>query len=319
MNHVANMNDLANMPLVGKTAEVSGVDSMEHWRHVFGGIWGPVDLTEIGGGRLSGSLHSRRAGALTFNQIDFGHQIFRCVKGQEAQRNEPFFSLTFPESGSAKCHVGDQTMRLVPKHAYLINVDLSARLEVQDSYSTFNIQIPVSALEYRLGRRVGILPRSVLQPDTIYHHMQHLISQLTSNPDGKDEDVLGFLSNQMLDTVAFFLTAGNSESEETLAVQCVRARVLAYLDESYHNERLNPAIIAKDCGVSRSYLYKIFAQGPSVMEHLRRRRLEAAREMLHHGLVKHSMTTVAMNCGFSSSSEFSRLFKKQFGISPSQI
>ncbi|MEM8571554.1 MAG: AraC family transcriptional regulator [Pseudomonadota bacterium] len=294
-------------------------DSMEHWRHVFGGIWGPVDLTEIGGGRLSGSLHSRQVGALKFNQIDFEHQIFKCVRGNRSERAEPFFSLTFPESGSARCYVGDQSMKLVPKHAYLINVDLSARLEVNDSYSTFNIQIPVSALEYRLGRRVGILPRSVLRPDTIYHHMQHLISKLTANPNGIGEDVLGFLSNQMLDTVAFFLTAGNSETEETLAVQCVRARVLAYLDEGYHKDQLDPATIAKDCGISRSYLYKVFSQGPSVMDHLRHRRLEAAREMLEHGLVKHSMTSVAMTCGFSSSSEFSRLFKKHFGISPSQM
>ena len=313
------MSVVANMPLVGKTSDVSNRDCMEHWRHVFGGIWGPVDLTEIGGGKLSGRLHSRQVGTLNFNQIDFGHQIFKCVKGNNTQRDEPFFSLTFPESGSARCYVGDQTMRLVPKHAYLINVDLSARLEVNDHYSTFNIQIPVSALEYRLGRRVGILPRSVLQPDTIYHHMQHLISELTTNGDELGEDTLGFLSNQMLDTVAFFLTAGNSESEETLAVQCVRARVLAFLDENYHNEQLKPALIAQECGISRSYLYKVFSQGPSVMDHLRHRRLEAAREMLEHGLVKHSMTSVAMNCGFSSSSEFSRLFKKHFGVSPSQI
>lgn len=313
------MNAATNMPLVGKTTDVGIADSMEHWRHVFGGIWGPVDLTELGGGKLSGSLHSRRTGALTFNQIDFAHQIFKCVKGTSTQRAEPFFSLTFPESGSAKCHVGEHTMRLVPKHAYLINVDLSARLEVNESYSTFNIQIPVSALDYRLGRRIGILPRSILQPDTIFHHMQHLISELTANPSEMAEDVSAFLSNQMLDTVAFFLTAGNSESEETLAVQCVRARVLAYLDENYHNEQLNPAMIASECGISRSYLYKVFAQGPSVMDHLRHRRLEAAREMLEHGLVKHSMTSVAMNCGFSSSSEFSRLFKNLFGVSPSQL
>lgn len=313
------MNDVENMPLVGTTTDLSPGDSMEHWRHVFGGIWGPVDLTEIGNGKLSGSLHSQQVGPLTFNQIEFGHQVFKCVKGNNAQRDEPFFSLTFPESGSAKCYVGEQTMRLVPKQAYLINVDLSARLEVNKSYSTFNIQIPVSALEYRLGRRVGILPRSVLQPDTIYHHMQHLISELTTKSSHMGEDTLGFLSNQMLDTVAFFLTAGNSESEESLAVQCVRARVLAYLDERYHNEFLTPVLIANNCGISRSYLYKIFANGPSVMEHLRHRRLEAAREMLERGLVKHSMTSVAMTCGFSSSSEFSRLFKKHFGISPSQV
>ena len=308
-----------SMPLVGSTSEVGRADCMEHWRCVFGGIWGPIDLTEIGGGELSGNLHSRKVGALTFNHIDFGHQVFKIIKGNGSQDQEPFYSLTFPHCGSARCHVGEQTMRLVPKHAYLVNVDISSQLRIDEAYSTFNIQIPVSALEHRLGRYVGILPRNVLRPDTIYHHLEHLISEINSGENVDDEDALGFLSNQLLDTVAFFLLAGNNESDETLAIQCVRTRVLAYLDENFHLESLSPSVISRECGISRSYLYKVFSHGPSVMEHVRCRRLEAAREILEHRRDKIPMTSVAMSCGFSSSSEFSRLFKKHYGISPSQM
>jgi len=55
------------------------------------------------------------------------------------------------------------------------------------------------------------------------------------------------------------------------------------------------------------------------MDLLRRRRLEAARRLIELQRKDVSITSVAMACGFSSSSEFSRLFKKEFGIRPSHF
>ncbi len=307
------------LPLVGSTVDVNGSDSLEHWRYIFGGIWGPVELTEIGSGKIAGSLRSRHVGDLTFNRIHFGNQLFECLRGKAAHRNEPFYSLTFPQIGAADCFVDDCHMHLVPNHCYLINVDLSAKLRVEKDYSTFNIQIPKSAMEHRLGRRVKIAPRGIVQSDAIYHMMQWLISELVSRADNLDKNTSGFLVNQLLDTMAFFLAVGSDMSEDTLAVQSVRARALAYLNANFQNASLDPQTIARACGISRSYLYKAFAEGPSVMDLLRRRRLEAARGLIELQRKDVSITSVAMTCGFSSSSEFSRLFKKEFGIKPSHF
>ena len=305
------------LPLVGSTVDVRGSDSLEHWRSIFGGIWGPVELTEIGSGKIAGSLYSRHVGNLTFNRLHFGNQLFECVKGNTACRDEPFYSMTFPHAGAADCFVGDCHKHLVPNHCYLINVDLSAKLRVEKDYSTFNIQIPKSAMDHRLGRRIKIAPCGIVQSDAIYHMMQWLIGELVSSAECLDKNTSGFLANQLLDTMAFFLAAGSEMSDDTLAVQTVRARVLAFLDSSFHDASLDPQTIAQACGISRSYLYKIFAEGPSVMEHLRRRRLEAARGLIELRRNDLPITSVAMACGFSSSSEFSRLFKKEFGIKPS--
>ncbi len=307
------------LPLVGSTVDLNGSDSLEHWRCIFGGIWGPVELTEIGGGTIAGSLRSRHVGDLTFNRIHFGNQLFECLKGNAAHRNEPFYSLTFPQAGAADCFVGDCHMHLVPNHCYLINVDLSAKLRVEKDYSTFNIQIPSSAMEHRLGRRVKIAPRGIIQSDAIYHMMQCLISEMIGSADKLDKGSEDFLANQLLDMMAFFLAAGCESSEDTLAVQSVRARVLAFLDAHFQDASLDPKTIAHECGISRSYLYKVFSEGPSIMDLLRRRRLEAARRLIELRRKDLSMTSIAMACGFSSSSEFSRLFKQEFGTKPSHF
>jgi len=134
---------LDNLPLVGTTRDLNSPDSLEYWRSVC-----PVELKEIGGGTISGSLRSRYIGELTFNKITFGNQLFECVKGDSTYRDAPFYSLTFPFNGLAECFVGDTHMQLVPNHAYLINVNHTAKLRVENQYSTFNIQIPVSPNAY---------------------------------------------------------------------------------------------------------------------------------------------------------------------------
>jgi AraC-like DNA-binding protein len=78
---------------------------------------------------------------------------------------------------------------------------------------------------------------------------------------------------------------------------------------------LTPMGIARQCGVSRSYLYQLFSDGPPIMERVRRRRLRAAREMIERGGGM-SITDIAMNCGFSSSSELSRQFRAEYGVAP---
>ena len=310
---------LNNLPLVGTTRDLNGHDSLEHWRSIFGGIWGPVELTQIGVGKVSGNLRSRFVGELTFNRITFGNQLFECVKGDATYRDEPFYSLTFPFDGAAECFVGDTHMRLVPNHAYLINVNHTAKLLVEKQYSTFNIQIPLSRLEHRLGRQVTITPRDVIQTDPIFHITRTLISALVDSADRMDNKTAGFLTTQMLDTVAFFLAGGHdSMSDDSVAVQSIRARVHSFLNANFSDPALSPQTIARACGISRSYLYKIFAGGPSVMEHLKRCRLLSARKMIEHCNDKQTLTTIAMACGFTSSSEFSRLFKKEFGIRPSE-
>ncbi len=308
----------ASLPFVGSSKGKKLGKGKDDWQAIFSGVWGELDVKPIAEGDIIGSLSSRRVGDLTFNRIEFGNQQFE--KANRPNSSEvPFFSLSFPEGGAALCKIGDVETKLVPQNTYLINNGLSAKLRVEQNYSTFNVQIPTEGLENRLGRQAKILSRPIVQPDAIFHMLQCLILELLENVQDDDEAAKSFLTNQMLDTVAFFLLSGGMMSEDSLAIQSVRAKVLAYIDTKFRDQDLTPQAIAAACGVSRSYLYKAFAEGPSVMERLRLRRLEAARSLIEQRSLKLSMTDIAMKSGFSSSSEFSRLFKNEFGVSPSRF
>jgi len=313
------MNNGTKLPLIGSSSDVASEQSEDHWRSVFGEIWGPVNIKAVTDGLISGSLRSKKVGGLSVNCIEFGNQQFERSHSDLKRLDEPFYSLSFPDNGEALCQIGDLQTRLVPQHVYLLNNNIAAKLKVEENYSTFNIKIPMDALEYRLGRNASILSRPIVQPDAIYHMMQRLITELLENVDNHNEQAAAFMTNQMLDTVAFFLASGGGHSEDSIAVQATKAKIIAFIDSSFRETELNPATVAKACGISRSYLYKIFSEGPSVMERIRKRRLDAARGMLELRITSLSMTEVAMVCGFSNSSEFSRLFKTEFGVAPSKI
>jgi signal transduction histidine kinase/AraC-like DNA-binding protein/CheY-like chemotaxis protein/ABC-type sugar transport system substrate-binding protein len=93
-------------------------------------------------------------------------------------------------------------------------------------------------------------------------------------------------------------------------------RALVYLHQNYDHP-LSRWEIAKAIGVSENYLSHIFRRelGLSPWEYLNRYRIKQARELLIH--TNDSITSVALQVGFSDPAYFSRVFRKETDLSPS--
>ncbi|WP_422661080.1 AraC family transcriptional regulator [Paenibacillus sp. EC2-1] len=77
--------------------------------------------------------------------------------------------------------------------------------------------------------------------------------------------------------------------------------------------------IAAECGVSSSYLCRLFQkeQYDSPLTYLQRRRIEAAVTMLRR--TDESIQDIAAKCGFSSSSYFGKVFRQYMELSPGEF
>lgn len=89
-----------------------------------------------------------------------------------------------------------------------------------------------------------------------------------------------------------------------------------YIDINYAKD-ITVEQIAKNIGVSRSHLYRVFQEnlGISVKEYIDAVRLSKARDLLTSAPL--SITEISTKVGFSSSSHFSKKFKDVFGETPS--
>jgi AraC family transcriptional regulator len=76
--------------------------------------------------------------------------------------------------------------------------------------------------------------------------------------------------------------------------------------------------VSKAAGFSPFHFHRVFKAflGETLGQFVKRQRLERALFLMSHA-PQQSLTDVAMECGFSSSSDFSRSFKQHYGLPPS--
>ncbi len=95
-------------------------------------------------------------------------------------------------------------------------------------------------------------------------------------------------------------------------------RIRSYIEHRLSNPNLTPDSIAEAHGISRRYLFKLFAaEGLAVAGWIRARRLEhCARELADPATADQPIATVAARWGLLDGRHFSRLFKSVYGQTP---
>lgn len=95
------------------------------------------------------------------------------------------------------------------------------------------------------------------------------------------------------------------------------AEAMRYI-QAHLGDPLEIATIAKAAALSPSVLHASFKQvlGESPMQLVKRLRLEAARGRIAAGM---PVTTAAVEVGYLSASQFSRDFRRRFGVAPSSV
>ena len=95
------------------------------------------------------------------------------------------------------------------------------------------------------------------------------------------------------------------------------SRLLLYIHKNY-NKKITLASISKAFGYHPSYISSYFKAGVnlSIVRYINVIRLKNAILLMQHK--KHTVTQIAMDCGFSSTRTFYRVFRQEFGCSPKE-
>lgn len=94
-------------------------------------------------------------------------------------------------------------------------------------------------------------------------------------------------------------------------------RTLQYIADHVY-DRLSVEVVAKETGVSASHLTALFRRQMSISpgEYIRRVKLEESKSLIREGRMNFSQIAAALQ--YSTIHHFSRQFKENFGISPSE-
>lgn len=96
------------------------------------------------------------------------------------------------------------------------------------------------------------------------------------------------------------------------------APAIKYIEKNYSDAEISNKMLADACNISEVYLRKLFLKHLKVTpkQYLDDIRLSKAKQLLADGILK--INAVSEKCGFTSPCNFSRFFKEQTGISPTE-
>ncbi len=132
-------------------------------------------------------------------------------------------------------------------------------------------------------------------------------------------DTLCETSLDLLSLALAELRPGDIKSSRSQAVALFEIK--RYVEQRLADPELNATAIAQAVGLSPRYINSLFEQEQqSLMRYVLQRRLERCHQAIIQcrttGL---SISQIAFRWGFNDLSHFSRVFKKRYGVSPSQL
>jgi AraC-like DNA-binding protein len=100
-----------------------------------------------------------------------------------------------------------------------------------------------------------------------------------------------------------------------------KLRIRRYIDVHLTDPELSPATIADHFRVSPRYVHKIFAtEDEAVSKYILRRRLESChRSLTDVTQTAKSVSIIAFEWGFNSTTHFARVFRERYGLAPSEL
>jgi AraC-like DNA-binding protein len=304
-----------------RTTDVDPRRRVDYWTAAFGAVWGEVEFLESGERPFYGDLCSVKISSLRVNRISFEGMAFLRSSAQSRKLRVPFYSLAFPVSGHSMVSIASAPVELQAGEVFLLDNSRPAQLVATDSYETLNVQIPLSLIQERLSANRHNPVIRIPSKTSIAGLLRPFVQNLYEVGAGLDDRSASFLERQICDLVTFcFTSPAASESEEGVLLLAHRKRADRCIERLYSREDLSPKAIAAACGISESYLHRIYREtGKTAMERVREVRMDMADELLRRGLPAfRTVSEIAYEVGFKSLSEFSRAYKRRFGRTPRQ-
>jgi AraC family transcriptional regulator, positive regulator of tynA and feaB len=197
----------------------------------------------------------------------------------------------------------------------------------------YEISLPVP------GRRIvvtipdNLLRRHLACPDNVVAVRMHgargmnmllanfVRSFWTCRHEALDQTVALRMSYTLLDLIAaVYSSTPHVRCEHSSLVAAHRVRIISYIEAHLRDPELTPRRVAQACRITARYLHHLFAtEAETVTQYIQRRRLEeCARALIAAPVRGQLVTEIAFDYGFNSLTHFGRVFRNQYGLTPSE-
>lgn len=304
---------------VFETSEVTAAERLARWGQALSGLCGSLRLDAYKSPSIDGRIEALPIGPLKLYRIVASpHRLF-LPEEWEQPKQRAAIKVLFQLRGSSILEQDSQRATVAPGDC--IALDESRSCSIVSPMLTEQLMIVIPK-----HRAAGydLCPADVnFQRFSARHGFGHVTRELVEAlfDEGCDLDTVATeqAADLLLSSLRLSLRHAHSRSMLTPHDSLLR-KAQAYIGQHLRDPTLNVERIAAAIGCSKRYLHRIFAsEGTSVEKYLWCTRLEGCRRELMNGTHEIRLTELAFTWGFSSSSHFSRSFKRHFGVPPSAL
>jgi AraC family transcriptional regulator, positive regulator of tynA and feaB len=222
-------------------------------------------------------------------------------------------SLNSQDNRVARLTSGDFSLCTTAR-PYEINLPVPGRrivVVIPDNLMRRHLACPDNVIAVRMhgGRGMNMLLANFLQ------------SFWSCRTEAVDQSVALRMSYTLLDLIAAaYSSAPQARCEQSSLVAAHRVRIIGFIEAHLRDPELTPRRVAQACRITARYLHHLFAnESETVTQYIQRRRLEeCARALIAAPVRGRLVTEIAFDYGFNSLTHFGRVFRNQFGLTPSE-
>lgn len=301
------------------TRDVLQHERIDFWREKVCRHFADVQLDSRLGSDFHGEMVGRRWGGLRLTHVSAKAEAVRRVARHALSENEDCYFAVILLAGSECVEQAGRQVMLRPGDMTIYDASLPHQLIFPEDFKKLIVQIPRSALAQRV---IGIEQCTALAmrgdcgagalASAFFQSFAGHASQLKAGELANfSEQALDILAAAVVSVRPAELWLSRSRSLSLL-------RVKSFIEQHLADTSLGTAMVASGVRLSPRYINQLFDdEATSLMRYVWKRRLERCRESLldpaHAG---RAVYDVALRWGFNDPSHFSRVFKKQFGMSP---
>jgi AraC-like DNA-binding protein len=281
------------------------------FRHVIG-----ADIAQIDSAPFSGALDIRRAGVvgiahISVTPVNISRQASNLSDGNDAIVVQSW------RCGSAGLTQGRRDNRIAPGDVLIIDNAKPARVCVESSSQFWSLTIPRDSIIASAQGAAGTKLINSLGFQLLFRYLEEIAGEHLA-----DSRIAQLVGDHIVDLAAFALGAVAKDSAREDGVRAARrSAILSEIKRRSSSPALSAATVAALLGVTPRYVHLLLEEtGKSFTHHVLERRLETAAALLRDPRSCHcKIADIATEAGFNDLSYFSRVFRRQYGATPSDI
>lgn len=309
------------MDLIFSTDGIAPAKRYAAWQGAICDVYVNVDVSAEQRSDYHGFIREARFGAVTMTDVMLSEQHISRRQRHIAKLDKDCYYVEFIQQGRINVLQAGQTLVTNPATAAIFCASESYDLECVGRVRSLYLEIPRKEFAERFPRDKIPVVGTMGASRGLGRIAAEFCSTLAAQGSTLNDDVKARLGNELMDVLALALDMGErDEPSMDHAVREARLRsVKAWIEDHLADPGLTLEKVAKSNGISLRHLHYLFRlTDMSVSEWIWDRRLQRCYDVLTRPeLCALSVTQVAFQLGFNSSSHFSTAFRRKFGMSPS--